>query len=211
MKSTSQPSGEQNSWSTFSGLWALGVSALGLIGLCLLRDPERVALYGVSGLIGMGIIGMWRWSWWAIHVIRSRIFLWWVFPRWRRRANQIPVEQLPPVCILVPTYKEKPWITERVFRVLALEAKSLAKPTTILVASSGHQENAAILQILKSVDPELSSIRLIQMVQTGEGKRKAMADGLRELARLNLPEDTVVALMDGDSELTEGTLRKCLP
>lgn len=159
----------------------------------------------------MGVIGMWRWSWWAIHVIRSRIFLWWVFPRWRRRANQIPVEQLPPVCLLVPTYKEKPWITERVFRVLAQEAKSLAKPTTILVTSSGHQENAAILQILKSVDPELSSIRLIQMVQTGEGKRKAMADGLRELARLNLPEDTIVALMDGDSELTEGTLLKCLP
>jgi glycosyltransferase Alg8 len=38
-----------------------------------------------------------------------------------------------------------------------------------------------------------------------------MADGLRELARLNLPEDSIVALMDGDSELTEGTLRGCLP
>lgn len=212
MKSTSlQQLSEQENSPYFSGLWALGVSAIGLIGLCLLRDPDRVALYGLPGLIGMGVIGTWRWSWWVFQVIRSRIYLHWVFPRWRRQANKIPVEQLPPVCFLVPTYKEKPWITERVFRAIALEAKSLTKPTTVLVTSSSHQENAAILEVLKSVDPELSSIRLIQMVQTGEGKRKAMADGLRELARLNLPEDTVVALMDGDSELTEGTLRRCLP
>jgi glycosyltransferase Alg8 len=209
MNATPQPPSEN---STFTGpVWALLVSALGLIGLALLRDPDRLAILGASGLIGMGIIGMWRWSWWFFHVLRSRIYLHWVFPRWRRRANKIPVDQLPPVCFLVPTYKEKPWITERVFRAIAKEAKSLVKPTTVLVTSSSDEENAAILEVLKSVDPELSSIRLIQMVQTGEGKRKAMADGLRELARLNLPEDTVVALMDGDSELTEGVLRGCLP
>lgn len=211
MKSTAlQSSGKMLSSSLNFGAILLA-SALGFIGLYLLRDPERVAILGLSGLISMGIVGTWRWSWLACQVVRSRIYLHWVFPQWRRRANKIAIEQLPPVCLLVPTYKEKAWITERVFRAIALEAKSLTQPITLLVTSSSDEENAAILQVLKSVDPELSCIRLIQMVQTGEGKRKAMADGLRELARLNLPQDTIVALMDGDSELTEGTLRRCLP
>lgn len=38
-----------------------------------------------------------------------------------------------------------------------------------------------------------------------------MADGLRELARMGISKDTVVALMDGDSELAPGVLRKSLP
>ncbi|MEW5858992.1 MAG: glycosyltransferase [Cyanobacteriota bacterium] len=187
------------------------VSAVGFIALNMLRNPERLAIFGYAALFAMGIVGTWRWSWWAFQVVRARIYLHIVFPLWRRRANRIPVEQLPPVCLLVPTYKEKPWITERVFRVIAQEAKSLTQPITLLVTSSSDEENAAILKVLHSVDPDLSSIRLIQMVQTGEGKRKAMADGLKELARLNLPPDTIVALMDGDSELTQGTLRRCLP
>lgn len=187
------------------------ISALGFIGLHWLRNPEKLAIFGLSGLITIGVIGTWRWSWWFLQILRSQIYLHIVFPRWRRRANQIPLEDLPPVCFLVPTYKEKPWITERVFRVIAKEAQSLAQPITVLVTSSSDAENAAIVKVLQSIDSDLSLIRLIQMVQTGEGKRKAMADGLRELARLDLPEDTVIALMDGDSELSPGTLRKCLP
>ena len=96
------------------------------------------------------------------------------------------------------------------FRAIAQEAKSLAQPITVLVNSSSEEENAAIVQVLKAEDPELESIRLVLMTQK-DGKRKAMADGLRELAKLNLPSDSVIALMDGDSELTPGTLRKCLP
>jgi glycosyltransferase Alg8 len=200
----------QNISSYLNWFALLCLSAFGFTGFYLLRNPERLDLLGISGLISMGLIGIWRWSWWALQVIRSRIYLHWVFPRWRKQADRIPLDKLPPVCLLVPTYKEKPWITERVFRVIAQEAQSLSHPLTLLVTSSSDAENTAILKILKSVDPELSCIRLIQMVQTGEGKRKAMADGLRELARLNLPQNAVVGLMDGDSELTPGTLRRCL-
>lgn len=181
------------------------------VGLYFLRTPESAHLTEFSGLISLGAIGLWRWSWWLCQVLRSRIYLYWVFPRWRRRANQIPNEALPPVCILVPTYQEESWITERIFRVLAQEAQTLIHPLTLLVTSSSPQENAHIRRVLQSVDPHLKQIRLIEMVQTGEGKRKAMAEGLRKLASLGLPENTIVALMDGDSELTPGTLKRCLP
>ncbi len=195
------------------GRWSilLGISAGGFFTYNLLQNLSAPNFWDISGLFTLGVLGTWRWSWWIIQVIRSRIYLHWVFPRWRRRANSIPVEDLPPVYFLVPTYKEKPWITERVFLAIAKEAKTLAHPVTILVTSGSDAENELILEIVRSVDPQLKHVRLIFMVQTGEGKRKAMADGLRELARHNPPADSVVALMDGDSELTAGSLLGCLP
>lgn len=183
---------------------------LGLTGLYLLQNPGNLAIWDVFGLISLGVVGLWRWAWFIIRILRSQVYLHWVFPRWRRWAKKVPVEHLPHACLLVPTYKEQPWITERVFRAIAHEAQSLAQPITLLVNSSSDDENAAIEAVLRSVDPDLASIRLVLMTQK-DGKRQAMADGLRELAKLNLPSDTVIALMDGDSELTPGTLRQCLP
>ncbi|MBD1911309.1 MULTISPECIES: glycosyltransferase [unclassified Leptolyngbya] len=187
----------------------LSFSLCGLIGLSLLRSSQT-PIWDVFGMVGLGTIGIFRWSLFLWRVLRSRFYLHWVFPRWRRKAEQIPVEYLPPMCFLVPTYREQHWITERVFRAIVQEAKTLAQPVTLLVNSSGDEENAAIRAILETEDPGLQHIRLIQMTQK-DGKRKAMADALRVLATLNLPPDTVVALMDGDSELAPGTLRLCLP
>jgi mannuronan synthase len=186
------------------------VATVGLVGLYYFRDPDKLAILGASGLVSMGIVGVWRWSWLGFQVIRSRIFQHWVFPRWRRKANAVPVSELPQMVFVIPTFKEQEWITERVFKAIANEVKTLSRPTIILVNSSGDKENQLIHKILESENLDWNQVELIQMTQK-DGKRKAMADALRQLARLNIPKDTVVALMDGDSELTPGTLRKCLP
>ncbi|MBW4691788.1 MAG: glycosyltransferase family 2 protein [Lyngbya sp. HA4199-MV5] len=188
----------------------LSITAFGFALLYFAHSSKHIAVWDVFALISLGIVGTWRWSLFLLRGIRSRLYLNWTFPRWRRRADAIAVEQLPLVCLLVPTYKEKPWITERVFRAIVQEAKTLAQPIVLLTNSSSDEENAFIRQVLESEDPELRSIHLIQMVQH-DGKRQAMADGLRALARHNLPADTVIALMDGDSELAPGVLRQCLP
>ncbi|MBT9314038.1 glycosyltransferase [Leptothoe spongobia] len=184
--------------------------SVGLGGLYLLQSPEHFAIWNIFGLVSLGAVGIWRWSWFLLRMLRARYYLHGVFPRWRRRADAVPVEDLPHMCFLVPTYKEQPWITERVFKAIVNEAKTLAQPTTVLVNSSGDDENAAIRKLIKQEDPDLRWIRLIQMTQK-DGKRKAMADSLRHLSQLDLPADTVIALMDGDSELLPGTLRRCLP
>ncbi len=186
------------------------ISAFGLFSLIILRDPLQLAAVGLSGVVGMGVVGLWRWSWFVIQVIRSRLFMHVVFPRWRRRADEIAVEDLPHMCFMIPTYKEKVWVNELVYRAIAHEARTLARPITILVNGSSLEENAGIRQILEEADPGLKHIQLYELTQK-DGKRKAMADGLRMLRTLGLPEDTIVALMDGDTELCPGTLRKCLP
>jgi len=188
----------------------LSLSGCGFLGLYLLQSPDQMAVWNIFGLISLGLIGIWRWSWFIVRMMRARIYLHWVFPRWRRTADQVPVAALPHMCFLVPTYKEEPWISERVFRAIAHEAKTLAQPITVLVNSSSDDENAFIRSLLEAEDPGLQTMRVIWMTQK-DGKRKAMADGLRVLADLDLPPDTVIALMDGDSELEPGTLRQCLP
>ncbi|MEO0350348.1 MAG: glycosyltransferase [Cyanobacteria bacterium P01_A01_bin.15] len=203
--SSSQTGSTHVSTATFLALFSCGIG-----GLYLLQSPGQLAIWNIFGLVSLGVVGLWRWSWFLLRMLRARYYLHWVFPRWRRQANTIPANDLPHMCFLVPTYKEQPWITERVFKAIVGEAKTLARPTTVLVNSSGEEENAAICAIIEQEDPKNRWIRLIQMTQQ-EGKRKAMADSLRHLAQLDLPADTVVALMDGDSELLPGTLKRCLP
>jgi mannuronan synthase len=138
----------------------LMLGAIGLIGLFSLRDPAKLTALGWSGLITMGVVGLWRWAWFGVNILRWLIYQHWVFPLWRRRANGIPLEDLPPVCLLIPTYKEKAWITERVFRSIALEAKTLAHPVMIMTVSSGPEEDAAIVEALRLGDPQLTSVRV---------------------------------------------------
>ncbi len=183
----------------------------GLLGLYFLRDPDKLDLLGWSSLISMGFLGVWRWAWLGFHLLRANIYEHFVFPRWRRKANKIPLQHLPHICLLVPTYKEKPWITEAVFKAIAKEAKTLTHPLILLTVSSGPEEDAAIVKVLRSEDPELKSIRVIHGKDPGGGKRQALSAGLRTLARLEVPQNLIVALMDGDSVLTPGALAKCLP
>jgi mannuronan synthase len=187
------------------------LAAFGFFALYSLRDPTRMAVLGWSGVISLGLIGIWRWIWFGLHLWRSWFYQHVVFRRWRKRADAIPADVLPPVCLLVPTYKEKPWITKQVFRAIAEEAKSFSRPITIVTVSSGAEEDAAIIKALQLADPTLSSVQVHHVADPGQGKRQALADGLRKIATLGLPSDTIVALMDGDSVMTPGTLRRCLP
>jgi mannuronan synthase len=201
-----------NRWRRFFHFYSVWlVSLIGYFGLLVFNDPDKLKIFGLTEFIGLSILGLWRWAWVLLQLVRARIYLHWTFPRWRTKANQVPTETWPTVCCLVPTYQEADWITERVFRALAEEAKTLPTPLVLLVTSGSDAENEAILAILEAVDPGLAHIRLIQQVQNGQGKRKAMAEGLRTLAQLGLPANTVVALMDGDSEITPGVLSQSVP
>ncbi|MEB3356356.1 MAG: glycosyltransferase [Synechococcales bacterium] len=187
------------------------VGVVSLILLLSLRRVEHLSTLEWSSLVSMGTIGIWRWSWFGLHILRAWIYQHLVFPHWRRRANRVPLEDLPPVCLLVPTYKEKAWITEQVFRSVGLEARSLKHPITVVTVSSGPEEDAAIVEAIKLGDPDLAHVRVVHAADPGDGKRKALAVGLRAIAQLDLPANTIIALMDGDSELGQGTLRRCLP
>ncbi|MBD2100766.1 glycosyltransferase [Leptolyngbya sp. FACHB-261] len=210
---------EQKSTRTFDDPYVnligiLLISLLGFLGLVLLRNPGQVTLLGGAGLVSMGAVGAWRWAWLGLHSLRARLYSQLIFPRWRRRANAVPLEALPHTCFLVPTFREKRWVNERVFRAILREAKAIEQQVTVLVVSGAADENDSIAEVIEAEDIRADFqrwVRFVSIVQTGRGKRNAMAEGIRALATLDLPPDTVVALMDGDSELAPGTLQQSLP
>ena len=185
--------------------------AAAFYGIYWLREKNTIFLTSAgNGLIILGAIGLCRWSWLLLHAIRSWFYRLWVFPSWRRKAMRIPVENLPQIAIVIPTYKEKPWITERVFRAIAREAQTIHHPL-ILVSVTTEAENQAIANIVREEDPTGKSVQHVPLPDPARGKRGALAVGLEALSQMNLPADALVALMDGDSELEPGSLRRCLP
>jgi glycosyltransferase Alg8 len=188
-------------------LLLIGVTALSSL-YVLRNDTEYLTFDRWDNLVVLGAIGIWRWSWLILHALRSTIYRVWQFPLWRKRASSVAIADLPPVAIVIPTYKEKPWITERVFRAIAIEAQSLPYPLT-LVPVTTPEEIDEIAAIIQSEDP--NAINFIPVLDPNQGKRGALAVGLEALERSNFPLNGVVALMDGDSELSLGGLRLCLP
>ena len=188
----------------------LFISACGFAGLYYLSDPTIIATSGGWAAVSVGTLGAIRWSWFGFHLIRGWYYRKWVFARWRRQANRIPLEELPTACLIAPTFKEKPWITDKVFRAIAQNAKTLINPTIVIVVTT-PEEIVAIREILESEDPEGKYIKYLPMLDPAGGKRKALAEGLRLLARSNPPKNTIVGLMDGDAVINPGVLKGCLP
>jgi mannuronan synthase len=182
---------------------------LGTLGFVQLHGGMGFEPLQALELVSLGIVGTWRWSQFCFRLLRSWYYQLWRFPRWRKVANGVPLEALPPMCLVVPSYQEQPWITERVFRAIVREAYTLNQPLMVFVSSSSDQENGEIRALVAQCDPE-SRVQLILRTQQ-QGKRKALADSLRELAAMGIPQETVIALMDGDSELAPGVLRQSLP
>ena len=191
-----------------NSLSCLAIALAGLLCFAGLHSGQILGPVNIE-LFSLGFIGTWRWSQFSIRLMRSWYYQFWRFPRWRKFANQVPTEAIPNICLIVPTYKEQLWITERVFRAISLEAYTLDQPLIVFVSSSSNQENEVIQAIVKANDPD-NKVQLILRTQH-HGKRKALADSLRELATMDIPDNTVIALMDGDSELAPGVLRKTLP
>jgi glycosyltransferase Alg8 len=124
------------------------------------------------------------------------------------------------VVIVATTYNEDPWITRTVFDSVFSELSALKgqrTPPRAIVITGGADDD---LTVQSAYDECLE--RLIFEGHTGllpqlvllrgdNGKRLAIACGLRELAEWDLGSDSVVFLMDGDTELQPGMLDTVLP
>ncbi len=132
-------------------------------------------------------------------------------------------ERLGPVsevAILATTYHEKPWITlvvfESVFRELST-LEGLARRPRVVVVGGCDEDDATVRRIFES-----SCERLVPrspwawppelvLLRGDNGKRPALNAGLSEIAGGGMGPDGVVVLMDGDTIMGPGLLRKVLP
>ena len=173
-------------------------------------------------LLVLGGIGCWRWGWFVLQSARAVVYRYVVYPRLRSAAQEAVAEHgpVPEVTILAVTYQEKPWITQAVFASVFRELASLqglsCAPRVVVVTGCAEDDEGVrrvyrqFCDKAKPADCKLWPPELV-LLRGDTGKRAAIADGLREITARNPHPQGAVILMDGDTMMLPGLLRKVLP
>ena len=194
------PTGAVLAGCAFAYLWVL----------LFVHLPEEVLdPASASFILLIGAVGIWRYSWWAVHALRAVVFRRLVFPRLRAAADRT-AERPDHLYVLVCSYRVEPQVSYRVYDALVKEAVAYGVPTTIF-AAVGDRVDVDVLDQVLADNGDPASIEIDYMYQSGAGKRAAMAEVLRAIARRMPGPKSVLALLDGDVQLTPGALRRTVP
>jgi glycosyltransferase Alg8 len=160
----------------------------------------------------IGILGVWRYSWWFNHWARALIYEKIAYPRTAARAKELWDCGWRPrhIHIQMTTFREHREISEAVIRGLVQQIRECGVPATLWLGSSELSDEIKIANHLRIVGADCDiTLRIVR--QNQPGKRVAIALILRAMSRYNIPKDDLVVFMDGDFVMHPGCLAKCLP
>ncbi|MFD2189291.1 glycosyltransferase [Pistricoccus aurantiacus] len=203
--------GKRTSFDTSSRLTEWGALLLGiaLLTLLIVELPNEVfSPASKSFFFAIGAIGLWRYSWWFIHVLRSLWYNRHVFPKLRAAAEANPAKP-DALYVLCTSYRIDPQTSFAVFDALIKETRRYGVPTTIFAAISDRSDVDAIEYALEE-NAWPGNVEIRYMFQKGDGKRSAMAEVLRAISRSLPPANALLVSMDGDIRLEPGTLERSL-
>ena len=166
-------------------------------------------------LVGVAVLGIWRYGLLIINFVRATIYARYVYPRYQKQIAELSSNNKFPdtIYFVIPSYKEDEWVSTEVFKSLITEVNALPCKSVIAISTSCDYEDSIILNIFHS-HPNTDKIQLIFQKQH-LGKRIAMGHSLRAIAReyhKHLEDDNSVTIfMDGDTYIPKDTLKKSLP
>ncbi len=113
---------------------------LGFLSVLVLSLPNN--LYSPQNrriIIVLGLLGLWRYSWWAVHFVRSQVYARFVFPPIRRRAEELWQSGWRPKRILymITTFREVKDTTERLMNSLITEVRDTLMKGLFVLTSAG--------------------------------------------------------------------------
>lgn len=193
-----------------SGLSAVALLILLAAVLFLLLPPAFFIPTDSAFIVGFGVLGLWRYSWWGLQAMRALWYRRVVFPRLRARVDRTALPPASHVYGIVMSYKIEPTVLWAVYEALLRELVSYGRPATV-IASVTHVSDVDLMERLAASLNLPPEIEVVVMFQDGSGKRSAMAEALRALARRDPPAGSLCLFMDGDCRITAGTLAKTLP
>lgn len=164
----------------------------------------------VKLFIALGTVGLIRLGIKFAHIIRVLIYKSVIFPKLRQKAGT-SFSSIKELFVIVPTYMEKDWITHAVFRSISLESAKVPIKVTVVVCTNDPGDREHINATLNDF-PLAKNTRVRIIGQSTKGKRNALADSLRYIRKIaKKPENSLIALMDGDAIWGEDLLQKTLP
>ncbi|HEX8375391.1 MAG TPA: glycosyltransferase [Geminicoccaceae bacterium] len=193
-----------------------------LLGLALnapaaLWNPEHRAFFLV-----VGTIGLWRYAWNLLHLLRSAWYRQVTFRRWRRLVDRLETVaaaepgdagealRVPQVFVVVTSYRIRAETSALVFEAALREAIAYGRPATIVASVVELADQRLVKAVFARLAPP-PPVRLVIVRVRGTGKRDALALALRAIARLGPEPDAAVILQDGDAILPPGCLARTLP
>ena len=170
-------------------------------------DPENRKL-----VVTIGAIGIWRYSWWLLNLIRALIYQYVDFPRLREKADSLWESgwRPPGIHIMIVTYNEDPYTTNKVFSSLIRETRRIGVPATVYMGTATDWDEEEVTRIVDHYAGDID-FKVIFIRQAQPGKRRQIGGALRALSRNGVRGDMPVLFMDGDTILSPGCLEKCLP
>lgn len=173
--------------------------------------PLHLAGHTDAVLFTVGFIAAWRYSWGLINLARAFLYTKVVFPMWRKRADAHVDDLMPSkIYLLITTFRVKTETSMQTIHAAFVEAIACGVPVTIVASIVEKADEQLYKKLFTDLTPP-SYITLKIVRVPGTGKRDALAQGFMAISRDNPPADAVVAVIDGDSLLTPGSLRKCAP
>lgn len=159
----------------------------------------------------IGGLAAWRYSWGMVHYVRHLIYIFRVFPRLRKEAIIGGNEFMPPhVYLLLTSFRIATDTTVAVYEAAFREAIKSGIATTVVASIVELSEEVLIKDIFRRMNaPAHVTLSIVRIA--GTGKRDGLAQGFRAISRTMPHPDSIVAVIDGDSILEEGLIRKCVP
>jgi glycosyltransferase Alg8 len=187
-----------------------------LYGCCLyllihFMSAKSTDLFQHRMIILVAAIGIWRYSWWFLNLIRALIYEFIHFPPLRRHADELYKSgwKPPHIYFVIASYKEQKETTEALLHCMLRECKDLGVPATLYLSATPQDEKIVRNYVRQHVGK--IPFQVVAIRQTLPDKRIALGQCLRSLSRHGVIHDTPIILMDGDALMTPNTLRKCVP
>ena len=192
-------------------VWLTAVAWTALMLFLLSLVPVRaLTLTDTAFIATLGAIGLWRWSWGGFHMLRAWAYTRHVFPMIRKRAEADASVRRRHVAVVILSWKMGDAMNAAVYANLFRDILDNGGGGTVVAAVSSDQDEAVISHVHRRTDP-LGQIRLSFTRQDGTGKRSAMADALARLREIGVPPDCPGILMDGDTLVQPGLIRRTAP
>ncbi|MCY1494457.1 Mannuronan synthase [compost metagenome] len=189
--------------------WLFYLSLLMVIALALPRtlfDP-----HSKDFLLLVGAVGIWRYSMGATHFLRGMLFLYVVYPHYRRKVRKLGSAADPShVFLMVTSFRIDALTTAMVYRSVIEEAIACGLPTTVVCSIVERSDELLVKSLWAKYQPP-ARVTLDFVRIAGTGKRDGLANGFRAISRHLPDEHAVVAVIDGDSVLEPDVVKRTVP
>jgi len=182
-----------------------------MVAMAMLLPDMAIDANGDQIIIVVGFLAIWRYSWGLLHFIRSLIYRHIIFPRYRARASKNIDELMPSkIYLMVTSFRIQSETAIRSFRAAISEAINCGVPTTVVASIVELADERLVIEMFNSMNvPDRVELHIVRV--PGSGKRDGLAQAFRAISRDLPPPDAIVAVIDGDTILLEGCVRRSVP